>query len=253
MQVGRTLTAIRNNLERVQERMSAAAQRAGREAEEITLVGVTKTHPPELIVQALEAGLRHIGENRLEEMDPKRRTVEERLTPDAGVPVWHMVGHVQSRKAARAVEVADVIHSLESRKLAGRLDRFAAQAGKVVPVLLEVNLSGEESKYGLPADRWESDAEQWGALLSFVEAVLALPNLRLQGLMTMAPWVMDETIIRPVFRSARRLRERMAMVFQSADWEHLSMGMTDDFEIAIEEGATMIRVGRAIFGARRLG
>ena len=244
------MTNIRHNLEQVRERIAAAARRAGRNPAEITLVGVTKTHPAETVLAALAAGLRHVGENRVGELAAKRPQVEEQLPPEISAPIWHIVGHVQSRKAAQVVAAADFIHSLDSLKLARRLDRFAAGAGRVAPVLLEVNLSGEASKYGWPAGRWQDDTAQWDALREFVAVVDALPHLQLQGLMTMAPWVLDEGVIRPVFRSAYLLQERLAAEFPAVEWRHLSMGMTDDFEIAIEEGATMIRVGRAIFGPR---
>ena len=243
---------LQSNLNTVLERMAAAAGRSGRDVNQVTLVAVTKTRSAETVLQALQAGVQHLGENRIEELEPKRRSVSEQLPPGAPSPTWHMVGHVQGRKAGRAVAAADLIHSLDSLRLARRLERCAAEAGRTVPVLLEVNISSEGSKYGWPADRWQTDAEQWGALIELVAATVALPHLRLQGLMTMAPWVSDADLIRSVFRSARRLTERLAAEFPSVGWQHLSMGMTDDFEIAIEEGATLVRVGRAIFGPRRV-
>ena len=241
---------IQANLELIWERIASAAHRAGRSEDEVTLVGVTKTHPAEVVLEAFAAGLQQIGENRVEEMEAKRRQVEEQLTGAPG-PVWHMIGHVQSRKAGRVVAVADMLHALDSPKLARRLDRFAAEAGRVLPVLLEVNLSGEEGKYGWPAHRWSADAGQWAALREFVAVVMSLPHLDLQGLMTMAPWVPDPDVVRPVFRSARLLRERLAAEYPAVGWQALSMGMTDDFEMAVEEGATIVRVGRAIFGPRQ--
>lgn len=144
-----------------------------------------------------------------------------------------------------------MVHSLDSLKLGRRLERFAAEDGRTLSVLLEVNVSGEESKFGLPLHRWQQDTEQVAALVDLVEAVLQMPHLRLQGLMTIAPWVGDPEVIRHVFRSTRMLLERLAVVCPQPGWRHLSMGMSDDFEIAIEEGATIIRVGRAIFGPRR--
>ncbi len=244
------MPTIRENLEWIQERIAAAARRAGRDPAEITLVGVTKTHPPDLVLEALAAGLAHVGENRAEELEVKRPAVAALLPAGAAEPTWHMVGHVQSRKAERVAFMADVVHSLDSLKLAQRLARFAAEAGRTLPVLLEVNLSGEENKYGLQASGWESDPAPWVELQQLVEGVTVLPHLRLQGLMTMAPWVPDPDVIRPIFRSARLLRDRLAATFPAGDWRHLSMGMTDDFEIAIEEGATLVRIGRAIFGPR---
>jgi len=241
---------IKQNLAQIHQRINAAAQRAGRDPDEITLVGVTKTHPAQVVLAALEAGLQDVGENRLEELEAKRPLVESQLPNGSAQPIWHMIGHVQSRKAPLAARTADMIHSLDSLKLARRLDRFAAQADRVIPVLLEVNLSGETSKYGWPAHEWDSNQDQWTQLRDFVEQLSLLDHLTLQGLMTMAPWVLDEDVIRPVFTSARLLLERLATEFPTLPGRHLSMGMTDDFEIAIEEGATIIRVGRAIFGAR---
>jgi pyridoxal phosphate enzyme (YggS family) len=245
------MSAIRQNLSQLWEQIAAAARRAGRDQGEITLVGVTKTQPVEAVLEALDAGLRHLGENRVAELSEKRCQVEERRA-GGRMPTWHMIGHIQSRKASDVIASADMIHSLDSVKLARRLERFAAEAGRVVPVLLEVNASGEGSKYGLPVHGWGEDGGRLEGLRKLVAEVLQSPHLRLEGLMTMAPWVSDPEVIRPVFRSARLLRERLASEYPGADWRHLSMGMTDDFEIAIEEGATIIRVGRALFGPRRL-
>lgn len=241
---------IQDNLERVRERIVSAARRAGRDPDTVTLVGVTKTQPVDHILTAVKAGLRDLGENRVFELETKRSQVMEQLDA-AEAPVWHMIGHIQSRKAGRVVPLADLVHSLDSLKLARRLDRFAAQTDIVLPVLLELNLSGEESKHGWAAVGWKSDKERRRAIVEFAEQVEDLSHLELQGLMTMAPWVTDPDVIRPVFVSARLLRDYLARELPAANWMHLSMGMTDDFEIAIEEGATMIRVGRAIFGARQ--
>ena len=240
---------IQDNLARISERIRSAAQRVGRDPAEVTLVGVTKTQPVEVILGALDAGLQHVGENRVLEMEAKRQWVAERYAGTLS-PVWHMIGHVQSRKAGTVVALADMVHSLDSLKLARRLERFAADANRVLPVLLELNLSGEESKYGWPAFHWQRNVEQWNAVRGFAESVNELPHLDLQGLMTMAPWVPDPGVIRPVFSSARLIRERLATEIPAVDWKHLSMGMTDDFEIAVEDGATIVRVGRAIFGPR---
>ncbi len=245
------MSAVAQNLNQLRERIAAAARRAGRDASAITLVGVTKTQPVEAVLEALDAGLEHLGENRVSELAEKRRQIEE-LRPGGPMPIWHMIGHIQSRKASDVVASADLVHSLDSLKLARRLERFAAEAGRTVPVLLEVNVSGEESKFGLPADRWQEDMGRLAVVRELVIEVLQMPHLRLQGLMTMAPWIPDPEVLRPVFRSARLLGEQLAADYPQADWRHLSMGMTDDFEIAIEEGATLIRVGRALFGPWRL-
>jgi len=224
---------IEANLQVVRERIAAAARRAGRDPAEITLVAVTKTQPVEVIRAAYELGLRDFGENRVEEAETKFDQLPDDIR-------WHMVGHVQSRKAARAVKPYVLVHSVDRVKLARRLDRFAAEAGRTLPILLEVNVSGEATKYGFhPAE-----------VEAAVEAMRAFEHLHIQGLMTMAPIVPDPEEARPVFVALRELRDRLAARFPDLDWHHLSMGMTDDFEVAVEEGATIVRIGRAIFGER---
>jgi pyridoxal phosphate enzyme (YggS family) len=227
----------------VQERIAAAAQRAGRDASAITLVAVTKTQPPEIIQAAYDLGQRHFGENRVEEAQAKVGSLPGDCT-------WHMIGHIQSRKAKLVPPLFQFVHSVESVKLARRLDGACAKRAErtePLPVLLECNVSGEASKYGFAADRWAEDPVQRDALWAAVSEIVALPQLSVQGLMTMAPILDDQEQARPVFASLRHLRDELAQVFPKADWRHLSMGMTDDFEVAIEESATLIRVGRAIF------
>jgi len=229
----------------VQARIAAAARRAGRDPAEITLVAVSKMHPAETVVAAYQAGLRVFGENRVEEAVPKAAAVASLLDNLPSVvrrPLstveWHMIGHLQSRKAEDVLPWAGMIHSVDSAKLAARLSRACQAAGLELSILLEVNVAGEASKNGLtPA-----------ALPDAVEAIAALPGLRVCGLMTMAPIVPDPEAARPVFAGLRRLRDDLARRCPTLDWHHLSMGMTDDFEVAIEEGATMVRIGRAIFG-----
>ncbi len=226
----------------VQERIARAARRVGRDPAEVTLVAVSKTHGADAVVAAYAAGLRVFGENRVEEAAPKAQAVAALLGGPQGASgiAWHMIGHLQTRKAEEVLPWASVVHSVDSVKLAARLSRFAAAAGREVAILLEVNVSGEASKYGfIPA-----------ALPAAVEAIAALPSLRLQGLMTMAPIVPDPADARPVFAGLRRLRDDLIRRFPAVDWRHLSMGMTDDFEVAIEEGATIVRIGRAIFGEK---
>lgn len=246
----------------VQERIAAAARRAGRDPAEITLVAVSKTHGPEEVAAAYACGLRIFGENRVEEAGPKVAAVAARVAP-APPPAWHMIGHLQSRKAEQVLPWAAMLHSVDSLRLAGRLSRawqmrsdgFSHQehdaaglepqppAGTAAPplaLLLEVNVSGEASKYGFRPEE----------LPAAVAAIAALPGLRLQGLMTMAPIAADPEQVRPVFAGLRSLRDELARRYPQLDWRQLSMGMTDDFEIAIEEGATIVRVGRAIFGER---
>jgi hypothetical protein len=220
--------------------MAAAAHRAGRDPAEVVLVAVTKTQPPSVIEAAYELGVRHFGENRVEEAETKLADLPDDIT-------WHMIGHIQSRKARRVVSLFSTVHSVDSVKLARRLERFSAERSAPLPVLLECNVSGEESKYGFDASRWETDIAQWNEILASVKEILALPGLRVHGLMTMAPIVADPEQVRPVFSRLRRLRDKLAKAFPQADWGQLSMGMTDDFQVAIEEGSTMVRVGRAIF------
>ena len=233
----------------VQERIAAAARRAGRDPAEVTLVAVSKTQPAAAVLAACAAGLRVFGENRVEEAGPKAAAVAAALAP-APPPAWHMIGHLQSRKAADVLAWASMVHSVDSVKLAARLSRFVIENDTVgsrkapdvilLPILLEVNMGGEESKYGFaPA-----------GVPAAVEAIASLPGLCIAGLMTVAPIAVDPQAVRPVFAGLRKLRDDLAQRFPALDWRHLSMGMTDDFEIAIAEGATIVRVGRAIFGER---
>lgn len=238
--------ALAENLARVRERIAAAARRARRDPERVTLVAVTKTQSVEVIREAVALGLRDIGENRVEEAEPKiaeMSRLNEAIT-------WHMIGHIQSRKAREVVAHFDVIHSVDSARLAERLDRFAGERGQSLPILIECNVSGEQGKDGLPADRFVEDAAQAGALVAEMEQIVGLPHLQVRGLMTMAPIASVPEQSRPVFQQLRRLRDVLGGRFPTAGWADLSMGMTDDFEVAVEEGATLVRVGRAVFGER---
>jgi len=210
--------------------------------DEIRLVVVTKTQPIEIIQAALEAGIRIFGENYPEEGVMKIQS----LPPQSGVE-WHMIGHVQSRKARLVTEHFALLHSLDSLKLARRLDRFAAQQNRVLPVLLEFNVGGEESKSG-----WDATQETpWNTLHPEIAELLDLPNLSVHGLMTMPPLGMDPEESRRFFIRLRLLRDHLATNFPQADWHELSMGTSTDFEVAVEEGATLVRVGTAIVGARK--
>ncbi len=220
--------SIEQNIEDVRRRIELAAERAGRSPQEITLVAVTKTLPPSAVEAAFRAGVRHFGENRVQEAEQKIC----RLASLAPRPTWHLVGHLQSNKAKTAVDIFDIIQSVDSVRLAETLSRHAK---KTLPILLEVNVSGEASKYGF----------QTSDLATALKQITGLPNLRVEGLMTVAPAVSDPERVRPVFRRLREFAHDVGL-------KHLSMGMSDDFEVAIEEGATMVRIGRAIFGERML-
>jgi hypothetical protein len=228
------------NLESVRARMAAAAQRADRAPEEVRLVAVTKTQSPETIQAAYDLGLRDFGENRVSEAEGKVEVLPTDIR-------WHMIGHIQSRKAKHVVPLFDFVHAVDRPKIARYLDRHAEGREERLPVLLECNVSGERSKYGFAAERWSSDEDQRDALWAAVGEIVSLPRLCVKGLMTMAPIVDDPEEARPVFRRLRELRDALAGDFPRGDWHELSMGMTDDFEVAIEEGATLVRVGRAIF------
>jgi pyridoxal phosphate enzyme (YggS family) len=223
----------------VRLRIAAAAERSHRDAAGIRLIAVTKSQPLERIREAFDAGLREFGENYLEEAEPKIRVLDPAIS-------WHMIGHVQSRKAKGVAELFPVIHSVDSAGLARRLSRFAAESGKTVQILLECNLSGEASKFGFAA----SDPSAWEGLIQEWQPVLSLPGLAVSGLMTMAPYSDDPEKARPVFHRLRELRDQARRRMPQSDWRELSMGMTDDFEPAVEEGATMVRIGRALFGQR---
>ena len=232
----------------VQTEIVRACERAGRSPESVRLVAVSKTHPAAAILEVLAAGLRHCGENRIEEALPKMAEVA-RL---AAVPVhWHMIGHVQSRKARYMTPQFALLHSLDNLKLAERLSRAHLEQQHIMPVLLEINISGEATKEGLAAYGWQNDAAVRRALWDEIAQITALPGVAVRGLMTMAPIVDDSEAVRPVFAALRGLRDALAVDFPQAGWSELSMGMTDDYPVAIEEGATVVRIGRAIFGARR--
>ncbi len=239
---------IRKNLENVRERIAEAALRSGRAPADVRLVAVSKTLPAEAVLAAWACGQRDFGENRPEEGAMKIPQVAAAL--GEAQPVWHCIGAIQRRKVKLVVEHFDMIHAVERRALAEKLSRAAVEAGRVLPVLLECNISGEASKSGYALEGWERDPAVLHAFYAEVEALLALPALRVEGLMTMAPLSDDSETARPVFTALRRLLEALCARFPVAPWRHLSMGMTDDFEVAVEEGATLVRVGRGIFGAR---
>ncbi len=240
---------IAANLARVQARIQAAARRAGRDPAGVTLVAVTKTRPLEVMQAAYRAGARHFGENRVEEGSLKIPPFDDWAAAEP--PTWHMIGHLQSRKVGDALAHFDMIHSVDSLKLAERLSRLADEADRAprvpLPILLECNVSGEAGKYGFELSRWQANRETRLTFFDVVRVISRLPRLQLQGLMTMAPIVAEPEQARPVFAALRLLRDALAEEAPAVEWRHLSMGMTDDFEVAVEEGATLVRVGRALF------
>jgi len=221
--------------------IEGAACAAARQPDSIRLVVVTKTQPLEVVRAAIEAGVAILGENYPEEGVMKIQSLREFSAVE-----WHMIGHVQSRKAQLVAGNFNLLHSLDSLKLATRLDRFCREAKCKLPVLLEFNVGGEDSKSGWIA----RDESLWPSLLDDVAAVIALPDLQVRGLMTMPPLGSDAEFSRPFFQQLRRLREYLAGQFPQTDFSELSMGTSGDFEVAVQEGATIVRIGTAIVGAR---
>ena len=243
---------IASNVARIQERIADAARRGGREPSDVALIAVSKTHPPDLIEAVAVGGIRDFGENRIQEAVEK--------IPRVGVPDlrWHLIGHLQRNKARRAVQLFDLVHSLDSLRLAEALSRVLEEERAALPdaprrlaVLLQVNLAGEEQKEGFELAGGIRNEAAWDRFCGDVGRIVTLPRLEVRGLMTVAPYVDDAEEVRPVFRQLREVRDALAGRFPSAAWHELSMGMTGDFEVAVEEGATLVRVGRAIFGERR--
>jgi len=233
---------IKNNLEIVYENISQAAIRSGRKPDEVKLVVVTKTHPVETVQMVIEAGAQHIGENYIEEARDKLAMIDN---PDNCF--WHMIGHVQSRKSSQVVEYFDYLHSLDSLKLAQRLDTQANSKGVKLPVMFEFNVSGEESKSG-----WQAvDEDNWKELLPVIESVVSLGNLQVRGLMTMPPYTIQPEEARQYYQKLSRLQIYLRNHIPVIDWNELSMGMSGDYQVAVEEGATWVRIGQAILGARR--
>jgi pyridoxal phosphate enzyme (YggS family) len=237
---------IAANIAEVREKIAVAAARAGRSSDEITLVAVSKTMPIELLEAALDAGMRDFGENRAEEAENKIPALNARVSHS---PRWHMIGHIQSRKVKSILPLFDVVHSVERFKIAQKLSEQAQEAGKVLPIFLEINISGEEAKDGFQAVNWQKKSDVKTMLWEELGKVFALPSLEIRGLMTMAPYDDEIEATRPVFADLAALREALRNDFSLA-LPDLSMGMTNDYTVAIEEGATIVRIGRAIFGER---
>ena len=227
------MTQLQENLERVRANVAAAAEKAGRDPRSVRLLAVSKTFPLSDILEAHEAGQLEFGENRVQELETK----VPNGTPDI---IWHLIGHLQSNKAEKAVELAEYIHSVDSVKLLNKINSAAAKRGKIQKILLEVNVSGEESKFGLSG---------WDALRETAEHALGLANIQLLGLMTMAPLDADDSVLHATFGGLREFHDRLEREF-SVTLPELSMGMSHDYPVAIAEGATIVRVGTAIFGGR---
>lgn len=226
------------NVIRIRERVAAAARRAGRSSDDITLMGVSKTFPVERVREAYAAGLRVFGENRVQEFSEKAPAVR-----DWSGAEWHLIGHLQSNKAAKAAELFGAVDSVDSVKLAERLNAAADKAGKTLPILIEINVGGEEAKSGMAPGSME--------LEELLASARDWKHLRVRGLMTVPPFIADPEGARPFFRHLRKIRDQIeACRLPAIEMDVLSMGMSHDFEIAIEEGSTCVRVGTAIFGDR---
>lgn len=231
---------IRTRVDEIRDRMERAAERAGRETSSVQLIAVTKTRSVEEVAEVVAAGVVDVGENKVQEAESKKSGLDERRAAgnEVGHVRWHLVGHLQKNKAKKAVELFDVIHSVDSAAIGLRIDRLAAEAEKVQPVLVQVDLAGEETKHGLSEDE----------LIGTLEQLNDCSHLRVDGLMILPPYLEDPEEVRPYFRRLRELAENGRE--RGLVGAELSMGMTHDFEVAIEEGATCIRVGTALFGPR---
>ena len=224
--------SLADNLEKVQQRIRAACGRAGRDPDSVTLLAVTKTQPPEIVKAAAELGLLLFGENKVQEAKAKIPLCPGKLR-------WHFIGHLQSNKCRDAVELFKMIQSVDSLSLAQEINKRAEQAARTMPVLMEVNVAGEASKFGYQPEQ----------LLAELKELNALPRIEIHGLMTVPPWSAEAEKARPHFRRLHGIKAQCEQIL-GAPLPHLSMGMSGDFEIAIEEGATMVRIGTALFGPR---
>jgi PLP dependent protein len=238
---GSTGSNIRHNYLRVLERVSFAASTAGRKPDEIRLVVVSKGQPIQKIQAVIDAGAKELGENYLEEAIPKLAMFE-----DHPALIWHMIGHVQSRKALGVCQHFDYVHSLDSLKLARRMSQLSGEISSKLSYLIELNVSGEDTKFGFPA--WEDD--QWAQLLPELTEIVSQLHLPIRGVMGIAPYAPEPESARPYFKRLYRLREYLESQIPEGNWSELSMGMSGDFEIAIQEGATIVRLGEAILGKR---
>jgi pyridoxal phosphate enzyme (YggS family) len=232
---------IRDRYNQVLERIGRAARDSGRKPEDIRLVVVTKTQPVDIVQYAVDAGAKDFGENYVEEAIPKINALEKNPTLR-----WHMIGHLQSRKAQLACEYFHYIHSIDSLKLAERLSRFAGMMGKILPVWMEFNVSGEETKFG-----WNiTYPEYWSNCLNEIEKIVALPDLIILGMMTVPPFSNEPEGSRPYFRQLRKFQDFVFDQLNPPNFKELSIGMSSDYEVAISEGSTCVRIGQAILGPR---
>ncbi|MBU0671970.1 MAG: YggS family pyridoxal phosphate-dependent enzyme [Candidatus Margulisbacteria bacterium] len=232
--------SIRENLQVVRERIKQAAQSVRRDPQEIKLIAAVKALPTELVLEALEAGLTDIGYNKVQEAQAKQAAIRAKF-PQV---TWHMIGHLQRNKVRQALDNFDIIQTVDSERLAREIE-LRAQSTEYrtqVPILIEVNTSGEETKYGIPID----------STIDFLQKISKFGNIKVQGLMTIGLFTSDLEKVRPCFRQLRELSEKIKnLSLPNVEMKYLSMGMTDDFEVAIQEGSNMVRIGRAIFGQRR--
>ncbi len=235
------VTQIQRNLEEISARMDRAAEKSGRKGSNIQLIAVTKLMPLETVRAGIAAGLHAFGENYPEQAAEKISALgtDHELT-------WHMIGHIQSRKTSTVCEYFDWVHSVDRIKIARYLDRYSREADRVMPVLIEVNLSGEESKHGWPA--WNE--ENWPKLVPQFAEIANFSNIDVRGLMTMPPLFDDPELVRPYYQRLRRLQNYLQKALPEVNWNGLSIGTSFDYEVAIEEGATMVRLGTTLFGAR---
>ncbi len=241
MDAGLMEKTIDLRLQDVRGRIAAAAARAGRDPEGVKLVVVSKGQPDDMVRAAVSVGVRRLGENYPEEGQARQNDVDP-----GGQVEWHMIGGVQSRKAALVADHFAVLHSLDRVKLARRLQNALEASGKVLPALVQINIGEEPSKSGLPA----SGPDHWAVVADFIRQVLPFDRLQIRGLMCIPPFMEDPQDARPFFRKTRQLRETLADRFPTLDLDELSMGMSGDYEVAVEEGATLVRIGTAVFGPR---
>ncbi len=223
-----------NNLELIRENITKAAKRSGRSDNNIKLIAVTKTVDVNLINQSIKLGIKNIGENRVQEVEKKYESIVKGIN-------WHMIGHLQSNKVKYIIDKVHLIHSLDRISLANEIQKRAEQNDIIIDVLIQVNIAEEESKFGLKREK----------VIPFIEKLLEFSNINIKGLMTIAPYVENSEEIRPVFRDLKKLSiEILEKKYSNVDMKYLSMGMTNDYEVAIEEGSNMVRIGSGIFGRR---